>query len=228
MTEDYWKEQGVEFRVIEEDQIPAVLDFLRDNFFPDEPISRSLGIKGDEWIVRNVYTDHLMDKSSIAAVDGEGKILGVRIGHVVHKSHYFPWIIHKMLQSSDWYSFLLPTTFFLVSKILNYLEFSSYGMFTKLNCETIFEDGAVCSGRFHGIKGLGTELVRRSDVLAKERGCSYTYALVTGNYSAKIFDREGHTLLKALVYSDFKDSSGELYLKDTREHVQCSVYLKAL
>jgi len=51
---------------------------------------------------------------------------------------------------------------------------------------------------------------------------------VTGNYSAKIFEKLGHTLIKAVNYADFKDNRGELYLKDTREHLQSRIYLKAL
>ena len=38
----------------------------------------------------------------------------------------------------------------------------------------------MCSGRDHGIKGLGTEVVRRSELLAAELGCTHTYAVVTG------------------------------------------------
>ena len=34
--------------------------------------------------------------------------------------------------------------------------------------------------------------------------------------------------LKSLVYADFVDSNGEPYLKDTREHTEARVYVKAL
>ena len=37
---------------------------------------------------------------------------------------------------------------------------------------------------------------RRTEELAKERGCTQTFAIVTGNYSALAFDRLGHTLVK--------------------------------
>ena len=86
---------------------------------------------------------------------------------------------------------------------------------------------------------------RRTEALAKERGCSHTYAMVTGNYSAIAFDRLGHTLVKverislffgsvdhqfaqAVPYAEFRDARGELYLGDTREHKECRLYVKAL
>ena len=53
----------------------------------------------------------------------------------------------------------------------------------QLQCSVIYEDKAVSSARFHGIKGLGSELTRRSEELARERGCTHTYAMVTGQSS---------------------------------------------
>ena len=71
-------------------------------------------------------------------------------------------------------------------------------------------------------------MARRSEEVARARGCTHTYAIVTGNYSARVFDKLGHTLVNAVNYRDFKDDQGQVYLKDTREHEQCRVYLKAL
>ena len=97
----------------------------------------------------------------------------------------------------------------------------------QLQCSVIYEDKAVSSARFHGIKGLGTELTRRSEELARERGCTHTYAMVTGGfkpwimlqfflsgkYSAQIFEKLGHTLLAKVVYDEFRDEMGELMLR---------------
>jgi len=41
----------------------------------------------------------------------------------------------------------------------------------------------VCSARFHGIRGLGTEIVQRAEALAVEMGCTHSYVLVTGKLS---------------------------------------------
>ena len=34
------------------------------------------------------------------------------------------------------------------------------GMMDRLSCDSIYEDKAVSSARWHGVKGLGSELVR--------------------------------------------------------------------
>ena len=87
---------------------------------------------------------------------------------------------------------------------------------------------AVCSARTHGIKGLGTEVVKRSDQLAKDKGATHVFDLVTGNYSRKIFSGLGYTHLNTVTYDEFRDEQGELYLKDTREHIAATTFCKQL
>ena len=65
-------------------------------------------------------------------------------------------------------------------KLLALVGFDVWKMFGELGCDQIYEDVGVCSARFSGVKGLGTELVRRTDLLAKELGATHTYAAVTG------------------------------------------------
>ena len=38
-------------------------------------------------------------------------------------------------------------------------------------------------------------LTRRTEALAKENGCTHTYAIVSSKYSSPIFDRLGHTMV---------------------------------
>ena len=52
--------------------------------------------------------------------------------------------------------------------------------------------------------------------------------IMPGNYSQRIFTKLDHTTLTSLNYDDFKDASGELYLKDTREHVKIITCFKKL
>jgi len=87
----------------------------------------------------------------------------------------------------------------------------------------------LCSARWHGLRGLGEELLRRAEKLSQSLGCSHTYVLVTGNYSAAIFDRLGYTKLKTLEYDKFRNAAdNQLLLLDVREHREAAVYLRAL
>ena len=67
-----------------------------------------------------------------------------------------------------------------ISKMAGY---DVWNMFSQLDTDKIYEAKCICSARSHGIRGLGTELVRRSEVLAAERGCTHVYALLTGEHN---------------------------------------------
>ena len=41
-------------------------------------------------------------------------------------------------------------------------------------------------------------ITRRTEALAKENGCTHTYAIVSSKYSSPIFDRLGHTMVISL------------------------------
>ena len=69
-------------------------------------------------------------------------------------------------------------------KFTKMADYNVWNMFDKLGTDKIYEAKGVCSARSHGIRGLGTELVRRSEILAVERGCTHVYAALTGNKTA--------------------------------------------
>jgi len=225
-----WQEKGVKFEVVKEELVGAVLEHLSKDFFPDEPVFRSVGVDLSNDSMMYEYKKSLEEGFSIAALDNEGKVLGVRIGVILRRGGCETWLTATFLKLFN----LIPScclpqwmnTFQLLAKRL---EFNTIEQFNKLSgCDAIYEDKALCSARWHGFRGLGTELVRRTEALAKENGCTHTYAIVSSKYSSPIFDRLGHTMVKSLAYADFVDSNGEVYLKDTREHTEARVYVKAL
>ena len=181
--ENIFEEQGIQFKIITEDMIPSVCDFMWENFFPDEPISRSLKLERSWMIDEHHFKDSMMDGSSIAAIDNNGSIIGVRLGKRKNRSQWMRKIFERSLMSlPEW---LLGSLFgnkmatFL--KLINLVGYNVWKMFDQLGCDQIYEDAAVCCARGSGVKGLGTELCRRSEGLAKELWCTHTYAAVTDN-----------------------------------------------
>jgi hypothetical protein len=78
--ENFFEKQGLQFKIITEDMIPSVCDFIWKNFFPDEPISRSLNLER-HWAMDELYLkDSMKDGSSMVAMDKNGYIIGVRLG----------------------------------------------------------------------------------------------------------------------------------------------------
>jgi len=234
MEDDQWTKQGVEFKVITKEMADDTKNFLWEHFFPDEPIARSLGFTRHPMIDYVMVDETIVHNCSIAAVDKDGQILALRLGAIRNRSDYVDWmadsVLHKVF-GWRWVSRFCPEPLknsWIYGKLIHKIQYNVWPMFNKLGCDKIYEDKAVCSARTHGIKGLGTEVVRRSEKLAAELGCTHTYAHVTGIYSQMVFTKLEHTILTSLEYADFKDENGELYLKDTREHTSVITNYKKL
>merc|ERR1711874_303921 len=231
-TMSSFEEQGVKFKVISPDLYEDVMDFMWTHFFPDEPLSRSLGLTRLPVIDKYFFPDVFRQNCSMAALDTSGNILAVRVGVIKNKNSWTAWMMDKMFEflpygllSRRWPSFEAGPIFIKVQKTI---DFNVWKRFDGWNSHSVYEGLAVCSARTHGIRGLGSEVVRRCENLAKEKGCSYTYLLATGNYSWRLFAGLGYTHLNTLTYSEFRDDQGELYLKDTREHIAATTWSKPL
>ena len=129
----------------------------------------------------------MKDGTSIAAFGKDGKIIGVRIGVRKRRSDWTTWIMDRMIFSLpiSIFLYIMPKEmqqFPIIFKFIGKLQYDVWQMFGKRNCNLIYEDKGVCSARESGVRGLGTELCRRTEELAKQLGCTHTYATVTGKY----------------------------------------------
>jgi hypothetical protein len=232
---DTFAEFGIQFNVIPSDRTEEVLQLLADNFFPDEPIFRSLGFGRnsfmDMWI-----SEAINGGSCVMATDSSGKIIGVRLTEVIERNSFFKKVVDKSMTA-----FLpvlakiakimgkstLQKTCEVFSALFKELEFDIWGFFDELGCQKILNDVCVCTSKEARVKGLGTELVRQGEAVGKERGCEYSVNIVTGLYSGKIFrDKCHYTVKSEIFYARFFDKDGNLYLNDTREHLSCFLCYK--
>ena len=232
MTSNVFEEQGIQFKVITPEMYEDVMDFLWTHFFADEPVTQSLGVKRLGFADKYVFPDAFRQNCSMVALDRCGNLLAVRVGHIKTRDGWTAWLMDRLFQLlpfsllSTWWPSLekLP----ILVKLLRTIDYNVWTKFDLWNCHSVYEGLAVCSARTHGVRGLGTEIVRRCDDIAREKGCSYTYILATGNYSRRIFSGLGYRHLNTLTYSEFRDDQGELYLKKTKEHIAATTWLKTL
>ena len=181
--ENLFEEKKITFKIITEDMMPSVCDFMWEHFFPDEPISRSLKITR-HWIIDEAHLkDSMKDGCSMAALDKDGNIIGVRLGKRKKRSQWGLKMMEKlpMMLPSGVMRFLLGSGAPIILNLVLLVGYDVWKMFDQLGCDQIYEDAAVCAARIEGVRGIGTELCRRTDLLAKELGCSHTYACVTGD-----------------------------------------------
>jgi len=222
-------ENDIKISLIPVERLGDVTKFVYKHFCPDEPITRSIGLCQPNQ-EPNIFFDEFVKESIFAglmATNNEGKILGVRLGKIVKRGKSPPLKLDEFLNGYP-QSAMTYGAWMMLMKIFNEIGYDVNNSFDELKCDNVYEGKLVVVDREARAKGLGTELVRRSMQLGKERGCEYQYLCATGEYSAKVFNKLGFSLSKEVKYKDIKFKNGEEVLKDTREHKAARILYKKL
>ena len=73
--------------------------------------------------------------------------------------------------------------------------------------------------------GLGKELIKRTNQIALDHGCSHVYICASSIYSQRIFQKLSFEILHEMPYDheDFVDRDGNQFFQDMREHKTAQV-----
>ena len=232
---DVFAEAGIKFSIITYEKAEEVCQLLADNFFPDEPIFRSCAVKRNSFM-DNFFIEAIKAGSCVMATDSTGKIIGVRLTEVIDRNSWSKWVLDKCLTPKRIATvckiFKNPTLQKLCevfSALSLELKYDVWTLFERLDCQRVLRDVCVCTSKEGRVKGLGTELVKQGEAVGREKGCDYSYNIVTGLYSGKIFrEKCSYTVDYEVFYAQFIDKNGNLYLNDTREHLSCFTCYKKL
>ena len=144
-----FEEQGIQFKVISPEMYGDVLDFLWDNFFPEEPLFRSMGVARGPlpWPLLSYdefYPEVFKQNCSIAALDSSGNILAVRVGVIKNKNSWNAWIQDKMFAAFPYRlfsSFLSPFVqkVPVMLKLMKTIDFNVWKRFDGWNSQSVYE-----------------------------------------------------------------------------------------
>ena len=139
-----FEEQGITFKVISPDMYGDVLDFLWENFFPEEPLLRSMGITRGALVDKYLFPDVFNQNCSIAALDSSGNILAVRVGIIKNKNSWNAWLQDKMFAG---FPYRLLSRFLspfvqkvpVMLKLMKTIDFNVWKRFDGWNSQSVYE-----------------------------------------------------------------------------------------
>ena len=239
--------EGVTFQIANSSHYDQVHQLLEEDFFPDEPFARSLGSSPDKYYVVWLWIELSLRsrESVVVALDKAGDVIGVNLGTDM------PEAVHddRSVSLGDWY---YQTQMWLLMHLHNLLgpltpsylgQDSCHAVFEKaveilgyhpdklmaaLNCKKLYTVELLGVSRKARGKGLGTQLVREGEKLARARGCECARVSATSIYSARIFRKLGWAETGRILYEEFTNQDGEVLVKNTGEHTEWVTFSKEL
>ena len=240
MDDEKWaNEKNIKFFTASETDIPELIQFIHENFLPEEPTNRNLKtVEGNGWIdryLRNIMINTFIKNPILKAEDVPGctiartttdnKIVGCRMGEVVSRENGNDENIPPIMWIRNFPRCVpIPKKLIDSVNLLHLMKDLNYGKenaFIELrDADKIYFATKVCvSPRARGC-GLGSELVKRGYDIARRSGCGYTYVLASSLYSQHIFHKLGNCeVLHEARYEDYLyDKKGRPFLVDPQEH----------
>lgn len=215
--------------------------WLCENFFPDEPVSRTFGFDnpqgffGRQFQKANLYelVDNVICKPhSILAKNKNGEIVGMRLGYT--KSRSDPKRTLGVLKVFNYLGWIMPKKamklYYLLEWFDEEIRYNPHKAMDDIGVDKLYNAVLLCVSKSFRGRGLGKELLNRSIDIAREEGCEAMYVVATGKYSQAIFEKAGFTCFIKRVYADVKGPNGSnLFDKEnTREHERIKATYKKI
>ncbi|CAG7727827.1 unnamed protein product [Allacma fusca] len=205
LVEGDWK--NFTFRMISEADIPEVCEHLRENFYPDEPVSGKIGhsdLKFDEFDM--AACKQLSSNMCFAAFDKEtGKIAAIRT-------------ITRRKKGDDFISveFVSPE---MRSAIRFFTETDNKcNIFETFDIDEYADLRIQCVGRQFRGKGLATEMYTRALAFLKQSGFLVAKSVFTSPYTRKAASNLGFVELARKYFREITDENGALVCPDAGDN----------
>lgn len=208
---------------ITEDRYQDVIVHLRDNFYVDEPLNKCLNIfkKGEphkdlDTMISSVLKDNL---SSMAVHKASNTIAAVSLNCL-----FLPDAVEEKKRFCDTVSCdkfkRIATLLYKVNEPLH--------LFEKFDVDKIFDFNVLSTDSNYRKMGLGKQLIRISEDLAKKNGFKILKGDATGVYSTKILKSCGFEVIHELKYTDYLDENKQPIFEVEPPHFAITVLLKLL
>nr|XP_039257151.1 uncharacterized protein LOC120333830 isoform X4 [Styela clava] len=215
--------EKLQFRVLQEEDYGVVWDLVLKEFIPREPFSVAMKLTDEDCndLFRNPVKEGISHRSSIGVFDKEtGELIGINMTALGKKRELIPDTgsgenSKKEQQFGKLVSILLGGG-------------SPNAPEEAIGTRNYMQSFMLCAKSTHANTGIGTELYKRTDDIARKEGCKMRFTYSTNAFTSKICDKFGYESLKDIYYKDYVDPvSGEKILESIPPpHIKISLMVK--
>ncbi|KAL5291801.1 hypothetical protein ACFFRR_010907 [Megaselia abdita] len=201
----------IKYRNAETKDEEAVLQLLRDHFYPDEPLNKSKGShdKADEDFAIGTIKHGLCTIAEVFdASHPDGYIVGCRLSYPSARED----VEAEEPKTSP------PTTDFeKIVAFLGMLEAKS-NVFQRFNVEKIAQGHMLSVHKDFRGKGIAKQLYVENIELARKLGYPIYVCDCTSLFSAKLCEKLGMELTATMQFDEFADANGNAYYQPPPPH----------
>ncbi|XP_055709257.1 arylalkylamine N-acetyltransferase 1-like [Phlebotomus papatasi] len=202
----------VSYAIIEPGEKEDIVAFIKNNFFFDEPLNKSL-VLGECKQLEIFSTESLADKLSFKAVFN-GKIVGVIINAIVHRNSSGP--------STDFSGHRKFQKIITLSESLEH-ECNIFGRFSEI--QSYVDGRIICVSSQMQRMGIAGRLVDETLKLMVQKNIPLIYVQCSSFYSAKVLEKKNFREILSLKYEDYKKDGRPVFTPE-KPHEYVKIFIK--
>nr|CAD7442492.1 unnamed protein product [Timema bartmani] len=202
-------EQHYNIRIATEDDYDAIFNFLRYNFFCDDPLNLSMGTTHGPDDPKDIYSmGFIREGKTFIAVTTSSSSQETVVGACIN-SEGTPASCQGLRTAKETMKNLY------LKKVLTLIDRAEEvaDIWNRFGLDRRFDLRILCVSRAMRGRGLGRILVERSLWRAKKLGYSLAHIECTGLYSANIVKSLGFECVFKIPYSEYRGEDGKVRCK---------------
>ncbi|XP_026816934.1 dopamine N-acetyltransferase-like [Rhopalosiphum maidis] len=220
------KNTKVSFKIvpITDNDKEVVINFIKQNFFRDEPLCASLGlIEEKESVIQleKFCVDALQNGISFMAVSTEtGEMIGVSLDNTMCRGNEINEIVEENNDKSSKFNDIMV----LLDKAKR--DTDIFGKYP--NIDRIMDLKIITVNEAYRGQGVCKALIDKSKELALELRYQMIYVECTSHFTAMAVERFGFQCIYSLSYTDYVNKQNEVVFKTQPPHKYFKVYVLLL
>ncbi|XP_065086046.1 arylalkylamine N-acetyltransferase-like 2 [Ochlerotatus camptorhynchus] len=200
---------------------PHIMHFIRENFYDEEPLLKSLNITKSvaNPCLESYLCNHLKSGFTLIAVEQDNRIVGISINQ-----RNCAWDGDKLREQADRVQCDPLRKLFYIWSIVS----TEPRLHQKFRTSCIFEIAILATAREAQRQGIGYQLTVHSLRLARDLGFEVARMDCTNEYSSRLAQRAGMECMWSVPYKHLVDSAKKPVVKPDEPHTHIRVHATKL
>lgn len=207
------------FRTASTDEHDIVLQFLREHFFPEEPITNAYPIKDDSKDEEFILSLLPLGNILLAIDSSTGRIAGLScFGEITERYSQESWDESEETTNRKWRDIL---------KFMSHIESKSSVCKRFAVPVSLHLHGVTVDKTYRG-RAIGKKLFEESFKIAACRGYQIVSADCTSIYSIHIAQSVGMECVSTVTYDEYHEKIGDKMFQPIQPHTEIKTFVKRI